>query len=68
MKMRLLFRDGKVSREEAVDIVKQWLEYKMLWFDDYCSQNKYIVYQAINLIGAEEVDNIAKQIKNNWDD
>lgn len=57
-----------MSREEAIFVIKKWIEHKMLWFNDSSFENKYLVHQAINIIGMEEVDNIAKQIKNNWDD
>lgn len=57
-----------MSREEAIEIVKRWVEHKMLWFDDSSFENKYIVHQAINMIGVEEVDKITKQLKAEWDE
>lgn len=57
-----------MSKEEATEIVKRWVEHKMLWFDDSSFESKYLIHQAINIVGLEEVDNITKQIKSEWDD
>jgi len=57
-----------MSKEEAVDLIKKWLEHKMLWFEDSTFPNKYLVYQAMNLIGSDEVDKIHKELKIQWED
>lgn len=57
-----------MSKEEAIEIVKRWVEHKMLWFDDSSFENKYLIHQAINLVGLDEVDKITKQIKTEWDE
>jgi hypothetical protein len=57
-----------VSREEAVNVIKEWIEHRMLWFNDNSFTNKYLVHQAINILGTEEVDKIHKELKNNWED
>lgn len=57
-----------MSREEAVNVIKEWIEHRMLWFNDNSFTNKYLVHQAINILGTEEVDKIHKELKNNWED
>ena len=40
----------------------------MLWFNDNSFKNKYAIFQAINVLGTEEVDKIHKELKENWQD
>lgn len=57
-----------MSKDEATDLIKEWLQHKMLWFDDSSFSSKYLVNQAINVIGPDEVDRIYKELKTNWQD
>lgn len=57
-----------MSRSEAMDLIKEWLKHKMLWFNDDSFTNRYVIHQAINLVGLEEVDKIHKELKTIWGD
>lgn len=57
-----------MSKEEAEEIIKRWVEHKMMWFDDSFFENRYVLHQAINVIGTEEVDKIARTLRETWED
>jgi hypothetical protein len=68
MKMRLLFQDGKMSKQEAINLIKRWAEHKLLWFGDSNFPEKPLVYQALNILGVEEVSEIFNKIRQEWED
>jgi hypothetical protein len=57
-----------MSREDAEKLIKRFLEHKMLWFTDDGFADKYLIHQAMNIIGPEEVDKISKELKKEWDE
>ena len=57
-----------MSKEEAKNLIRKFVEYKMLWFTDDGFGDRYLLHQAMNLLGQEEVDRISKELKIEWDE
>ena len=67
MKIKLLLRDGKMSKEEATRIFKDWLLRKLYWSNKNITPTPYEVLCAINILTEEEVERINREVKDLWD-
>jgi len=57
-----------MSEKDARELIKRFVEYKMLWFTSEGFGDKYLLNQAMNILGPEEVERIHQQLKKEWDE
>jgi hypothetical protein len=57
-----------MSKEEAEDIVRKFLEHKMMWHSSEGFLNTYTVHQAMNVLGQDKVDQIRKEFHKVWNE
>jgi hypothetical protein len=57
-----------MSKEEAEDLVRRFLEHKMMWHSADGFVNSYAVHQAINILGPDKVEQITKEFHKIWNE
>jgi hypothetical protein len=57
---------GKMSKEEAEELFRKFLEYKMMWHKEDGFTSSYLLHQAINILGKDKVDELTLEIRRIW--
>lgn len=59
--------DGKMNKEEAAKIVKDWLLNKLYWSNNNIVPTPYEVISAMNILTEEELEKINREVRDLWD-
>jgi hypothetical protein len=57
-----------MSEKEAEEVLRKFLEYKMMWHSQDNYANKYDVHHAMNVLGPKKVDEITKEFHKIWNE
>lgn len=57
-----------MSEREAEDLIRKFIEHKMMWHSSDNFADGYIINQAINILGQKKVDEITQEIRKIWND
>lgn len=68
MKMKLLYKDGKMSEKEAEELIRKFLEYKMMWHTEEGFGDRYLLHVALNILGKDKVDKLTTEISKIWNE
>lgn len=58
---------GKMNKEEAAKIVKDWLLNKLYWSNNNIVPTPYEVISAMNILTEEELEKINREVRDLWD-
>lgn len=57
-----------MSEKEAEEIIRKFLEYKMMWHTEEGFGDRYALHAAINVLGKDKVDKITTEIHKIWNE
>jgi len=57
-----------MNEQEAEELIKKFLEYKMMWHKEDGFVDSYILKQAMNILGQDKVTELTLQAHKIWND
>lgn len=57
-----------MSEKEAEEIIRKFIEYKMMWYSEEGFTDRYRLNQAINILGQSKVDEITIELRKVWNE
>jgi hypothetical protein len=57
-----------MSEQEAEELIKKFIEYKMMWHKEDGFADRYLIHQAINILGKTKVDELTLEITKIWNE
>lgn len=57
-----------MSEKEAEEIIRKFIEHKMMWHSEEGFTDRYKLNQAINILGQSKVDEITTELRRVWNE
>ena len=57
-----------MSKEEAELLIKNWYEYKLMWWADDAGKDKHLIEKAMSVLGKDRVEEIINNLRKIWNE